>query len=101
MPTQTSPRLNDDQLAEVFELLRGADSAELKLTIPDGAQVATIRALGFDPPAGQIRHAYSFGHPELELNKAGVVVRARRVQGTGNDSVVKLRPVVPDALPAE
>jgi hypothetical protein len=28
-----------------------------------------------------------------------VVVRARRVQGRGDDSVVKLRPVVPDEIP--
>jgi len=101
MPTKTSPRLNDDQLAEVFELLRGADSAELKLTIPDAAQAATVRALGFDPLEGQIRQVFFFDTPDLELNKAGVVVRARRVQGKGNDSVVKLRPVVPDALPPE
>jgi hypothetical protein len=30
-----------------------------------------------------------------------VVVRARRIQGKGDDSVVKLRPVVPDTLPAK
>ena len=28
-------------------------------------------------------------------------MRARRIQGKGNDSVVKLRPIVPDALPEE
>ena len=42
-----------------------------------------------------------FDTPDLTLNKAGVVVRARRIQGKGNDSVVKLRPVVPPELPAE
>ena len=31
----------------------------------------------------------------------GVVVRARRIQGKGDDSVVKLRPVVPDFLPGK
>ena len=39
-----------------------------------------------------------FDTPDLSLSKAGVVVRARRVQGKGDDSVVKLRPVVPNEL---
>ena len=40
-----------------------------------------------------------FDTPDLTLNKAGVIVRARRVQGREDDSVVKLRPVEPDELP--
>jgi hypothetical protein len=47
----------------------------------------------------QIRQVFFFDTPDLSLSKAGVVVRARRVQGKGDDSVVKLRPVVPDQLP--
>jgi len=46
----------------------------------------------------QIRQVFFFDTPELTLDKAGVVVRARRIQGKGNDSVVKLRPVVPSEL---
>jgi len=42
-----------------------------------------------------------FDTPELTLNQAGVVVRARRVQGRADDSVVKLRPVVPEDVPDE
>ena len=42
-----------------------------------------------------------FDTPDLTLNQAGVVVRARRIQSKGADSVVKLRPVVPDDLPDE
>ena len=41
---------------------------------------------------------YFFDTPDLALNKSGVVVRARRVQRKGDDSVVKLRPVVPEEL---
>jgi hypothetical protein len=40
-----------------------------------------------------------FDTPDLALNRAGVVVRARRTQRKGDDSVVKLRPVVPAELP--
>ena len=58
-------------------------------------------ALGLDPLDAQLRMVYFFDTPALDLNKAGVVVRARRVQGRGDDSVVKLRPVVPHELPAK
>ena len=44
---------------------------------------------------------FFFDTPELALNGQGVVVRARRVQGKAHDSVVKLRPVVPEELPAD
>jgi hypothetical protein len=44
---------------------------------------------------------FFFDTPGLDLNEAGVVVRARRVQGKGGDTVVKLRPVVPDQLDAK
>ena len=44
---------------------------------------------------------FFFDTPDLRLNQAGVVVRARRVQGRASDSTVKLRPVVPADLPDE
>jgi hypothetical protein len=53
-----------------------------------------------DPLDAQVRQVYFFDTPELALNVHGPVVRARRVQQRANDSVVKLRPVVPDNLPA-
>jgi hypothetical protein len=40
-----------------------------------------------------------FDTPDLALDKAGLVVRARRSQKKGDDTVVKLRPVVPSELP--
>ena len=46
-----------------------------------------------DPLDSQIRVVVFFDTPDLALNRQGVVVRARRVQGRGDDSVVKLRPV--------
>ena len=44
---------------------------------------------------------FFFDTPDLRLNQAGIVVRARRVQGRGDDTVVKLRPVMPEAMPEE
>ena len=54
-----------------------------------------------DPLDAQVRQVFFFDTPDLALDGAGVVVRARRVQGKGDDTVVKLRPVVPDELPAK
>jgi hypothetical protein len=54
-----------------------------------------------DPLEAQIRQVFFFETPDLKLDKVGVVVRARRIQGKGNDSVVKLRPVEPADMPAK
>jgi hypothetical protein len=94
----TRPGLADDDLAELLELIRGAESVELKLTVPESDQRSTVEALGMDPVDAQIRQVCFFDTPDLALNQAGVVVRARRVQRKGDDSVVKLRPVVPTEL---
>lgn len=90
--------LSDDELATLLELMKGADSVELKATIPDTAQRSTIAALGVDPLDAQIRQVFFFDTPDLALNQAGVVVRARRVQGRSGDTVVKLRPADPESL---
>ena len=89
------------QLAEMLKLLKGADSIELKLTVPTDEQRSAIVALGMDPLAAQVRQIVFFDTPELTLYNAGVVARARRVQGKGDDSVIKLRPVVVSELPPE
>ncbi len=94
-------RLSDQDLAELLALTEGADSVELKLTVPVTDRSAAAAALGVDPLDAQIRQVYFFDTPDLTLNKAGVVVRARRVQRKGDDTVVKLRPVVPNELPAQ
>jgi hypothetical protein len=93
--------MTDEQLSEFLALTKGADSVELKLTVPLSSRSPAGAALGVDPMDGQIRQVFFFDTPDLALYKAGVVVRARRVQRREDDSVVKLRPVVPDALPAE
>lgn len=96
--TAVAPRLSDQQLAEFLALTRGADTVELKLTVPVLDRTRGAAALGVDPLDGQIRQVYFLDTPDLALNKKGVVVRARRVAQRGDDSVVKLRPVVPDDL---
>jgi hypothetical protein len=101
MATTATPRLDDAQLAEFLDLSRDADSVELKLTIPERRQRSALTALGLDPLGAQIRLVHFFDTPDLALERAGVVVRARRAQGRADDTVVKLRPVVPTQLPSE
>jgi hypothetical protein len=98
--TATRPALSDDRLVEMMKLVEDADSVELKLTIPAASHRSAIAALDLDPLEAQIRQVFFFDTPDLALNKAGVVARARRVQGKGEDSVVKLRPVVPEQVPS-
>jgi hypothetical protein len=99
--TVATPALSDEEVARLIETLKGADSCELKLTVPEPHQRSTVAALELDPLEAQIRQVFFFDTPELALQEQGVVVRARRIQGKGGDSIVKLRPVVPSELPAE
>jgi hypothetical protein len=94
-------RLTDEQLAEAMRLARRSDSVELKLTVPATDHRATVVALGLDPLEAQIRQIFFFDTPDLDLNAAGVVARARRIQRRPGDTVVKLRPVEPDDLSAK
>jgi hypothetical protein len=94
-------RLTADDLQKLVGLLSGADSTELKLTVPPSSHRDTIRGLPIDPVETQPRQVYFFDTPDLALNKAGIVVRARRIAGGKGDTVIKLRPVVPSDLPAE
>jgi hypothetical protein len=95
----TAPGLSGDQLGELLGLIKKSDSVELKLTVPEPHQRSAAVALGMDPLEAQLRQVVFFDTPELTLYQHGVVVRARRVQGKGDDSAVKLRPVVPDSVP--
>jgi hypothetical protein len=95
----TTTPLISDEVRNLVRLVRAADSIELKLTVPEGSYRSASAALGLDPLDAQIRQVFFFDTPELTLNDAGLVVRARRIQGKDSDSVVKLRPVAPEQLP--
>src|SRR5512132_2279176 len=102
MATTTKTRtLTDEDLGELIELTKGADSVELKLTVPMSDRSRGAAQLGVDPLDAQIRQVYFFDTPDLALDRQGIVVRGRRVQRKGDDSVVKLRPIVPAELPSE
>jgi hypothetical protein len=99
--TKRLTELSGDELEQLLALVGSSDSVELKVTVPEHGQRSTIAALGLDPLEAQIRQVFFFDTPDLALNRSGVAVRARRVQGRTGDTVVKLRPVVPDELSDE
>src|SRR4051794_24545354 len=100
MTIAETPRhvLSEEQLAEMMHLVRDADSVELKLTIREEAQRPGMRALQLDPLHAEAGQTFSFDGPDLALQEPGVGVRDRRVQRKGEDSTVKLRPVVPEKV---
>jgi hypothetical protein len=84
--------------AELLGLIKGADSVELKLVVPMDAHRTAIQGIGLDPVEAEPRQVFFFDTRNLDLNKAGVIVRARRIHGGGGDTVVKLRPVDPATI---
>ena len=66
--------LSDEDLAEMLALSAGADSVELKLTVPEADHRSAVAALGLDPLHAQIRLVSFFDTPDLKLNQQGVIV---------------------------
>jgi hypothetical protein len=99
--SKTGKALRAEALAELVALTKTVDSVELKLTVPDSVRRSAVAAFEMDPLEAQIRQVYFFDTPDLVLDRSGVVVRVRRVQGRAPDSTVKLRPVDPETLPAK
>ncbi len=101
MATGPAAPLSGEDLGKAMALMAEADSVELKVTIDEADRWSTLTALDLDPLDAQMRQVFFFDTADLALDKAGVAVRARRVQGKGDDSVVKLRPVAPGDMPED
>jgi hypothetical protein len=97
--TETPSQLSGDQLVEMLTLTEKADTVELKSSVSESLQRSAIKALDLDPITAQIRQVFFFDTPDLALDAQGLVVRGRRTSGKGDDTVVKLRPVDPAAVP--
>jgi hypothetical protein len=98
MHSEVMPAYTTEQLADVLPLLESADSVELKVSVPEVHRRSVVEALRLDPIDAQLRQVVFFDTPDLVLNRAGVVVRARRIQRKPGDTVVKLRPFRPELL---
>ena len=51
-------RLVTDEQVELLKLVQGADSVELKLTVPAMSGRNAVEALGIDPLEAQIRQVF-------------------------------------------
>ena len=100
-PIEIAKPLSGEDIARITRLGKGSNSIELKLSVPMAGHRATVRSIGLDPVEAQPRQAFYFDTPDLALNRAGVVLRARRIQGGRADTVVKLRPVEPETIDPE
>jgi hypothetical protein len=96
--TSSIIQADDQQIAKMLDLVKIADTVELKVTVPDTDHRSAIDALDIDVLEAELRQVVFFDTPDLKLNRSGVVVRARRMR-RGGDTVIKLRPVVPAKLP--
>jgi len=68
---------------------------ELKVAVSNN----DLYALGADLSGGLSRKVYFLDTVDRALQRHGVIVRIRSTKGRGGDAVVKLRPVLPKALP--
>src|SRR5215470_7861193 len=86
---------------KVAAMISGANSIEIKATIPESQVDSTLARFGLNIANDQERYIYFYDTADLDLNKAGIITRARRVVGDQHDSTVKFRPVVPDQVSAK
>ena len=107
MNVQTTKRkpaaaaMSAEDVMKMYDLIKGSTSVELKVTVPGTLQRGVLERMKFDPVEAEPRTAYFFDTPDLALSRAGIVVRARRFQGGGGDTVIKLRPVDPEKIDPE
>ena len=93
-------QLPDDALDQLLTLSGEADRVELKLTVPGPARDAACAALGVDFARVRADRVYYLDTEDRTLDHQGVVARVRSIARGPDDSVVKLRPVSPGAIPA-
>ena len=93
--------LSPQDTKKLLHLIRNSKSIELKVSVPMAEHRATVASIGLDPIEAEPRQVYFFDTADQALNRAGLIVRARRIQGGSADTVVKLRPVDPAMIDAE
>ena len=74
-------------------LLEGAEAIEIKATVPQKQIRTAMARYGLTQKNDEQRYIYFFDTPRLDLLKAGIIARARRIVGDEHDSTIKFRPV--------
>ncbi|WP_261557610.1 CYTH domain-containing protein [Frankia tisae] len=92
---QTFWQLPDDDLHAMVKLTRQVDRVELKFVVPTSAHQRAFEVFKIASAAPRRQRVYYLDTPDRLLHRRGVVVRVRSTRGRPDDSVVKLRPVVP------
>jgi hypothetical protein len=80
---------------KVAKAVAGVEAIEIKATIPDRQIDQALARFGLTATNDEERFIYFFDTPKLDLLRAGIIARARRVVGDVHDSTVKFRPVNP------
>jgi hypothetical protein len=93
--------LSPQEMKNLLRLVKNSKSIEIKVSVPMGEHQRIALSMGIDPVEAEPRHVYFFDTNDQALNRAGLIVRARRIQGGIADTVVKLRPVDPVRIDAE
>ncbi len=78
----------------------GVDAIEIKATVANHQVEEALTRFNLTVDNDEERYIYFFDTPELNLFKAGMIARARRIVGDEHDSTVKFRPVVPTEVSA-
>ncbi|WP_310448112.1 hypothetical protein [Thiobacillus sp.] len=86
---------------QIAQKLDGVDAIEIKATIPEHQIDAALQHYKLSIDNDEERHIYFFDTPGLDLFKAGMIARARRIVGEEDDSTVKFRPVIPADVPQD
>jgi len=95
----TPPKRGAATRGQIARKLVGVDAIEIKVTIPDAHIEAALSRYDLTVDNDEERYIYFFDTPNLDLFKAGMIARARRIVGDQHDSTVKFRPVVPSEVP--
>lgn len=96
-----TPTLSPADVEKALALARHSKSVELKLTVPMAGHRDAAARIGIDAVEAQPCQIFFFDTPDLALNRAGLIVRARRRAGGRADTAIKLRPVDPSGIEAE
>jgi hypothetical protein len=79
-------------------LTAGAETIEIKATILQAHIRTALEHYGLTRINDELRLIYFFDTPDLVLQSAGIIARARRVIGDQHDSTIKFRPVQPESV---
>jgi len=75
------------------------DMVEIKLTIRPNQELLAESAMGVSEDTADNRLVYFYDTSDLDLFKAGILLRARLIKGADDDSTVKFRPVEASSIP--